>query len=151
MSARRSRRQPTELAGAIDGRSAHGRSARRISVAGKGLSSPHCGHPWVLITYDRMFCLASKEKVLCKPWYLHHYIGRPRARHCTFTKCFVALQLRRRLPTSDDSAQKVRMRDGDVGDHSNNFSLHVRCTPSSCGRPDGCSGHMRVPIFLVDS
>ena len=28
-----------ELARAIDGRSAHGRSARRISVAGKGLTS----------------------------------------------------------------------------------------------------------------
>ena len=45
----------------------------------------------------------------------------------------------------------LRMRDGDVGDHSNNVSLHVRCTPSSCGRPDGCSGRMRAPIFLVDS
>jgi hypothetical protein len=22
-----------------------------------------------------MFCLASKEKVVCTPWYLHHYIG----------------------------------------------------------------------------
>ena len=39
------------------------------------LSSPDCGHPWVLITYDRMFCLASKKKVLGRPWYLHHYIG----------------------------------------------------------------------------
>ena len=37
LSARRSRGQPTELARAMDDRSAHGRSARRISVAGKGL------------------------------------------------------------------------------------------------------------------
>ena len=49
--------------------------AWRSSLVPLKLSSPHCGHPWVLITYDRMFCLASKEKVLCKPWYLHHYIG----------------------------------------------------------------------------
>ena len=40
------------------------------------LSSPDCGHPWVLITYDKMCCCASKEKVVCTPWYLHHYIGR---------------------------------------------------------------------------
>jgi hypothetical protein len=40
------------------------------------------------------------------------------------------------------------VRDGDVGDHSNNFSLHVQCTYSSHGRPDGCSGRMRAPIFL---
>ena len=39
------------------------------------LSSPHCGHPWVLITYDKMCCPQKKEKVVCKPWYLHHYIG----------------------------------------------------------------------------
>ena len=37
LSARSSRGRPTELARAMDGRPTHGRSARRFSVAGKGL------------------------------------------------------------------------------------------------------------------
>jgi hypothetical protein len=50
LSARRSRGQPTELARAIDGRSAHGRSARRISVAGKGLRDPQVR--WLFTPFD---------------------------------------------------------------------------------------------------
>ena len=37
------------------------------------------------------------------------------------------------------------MRDGDVGDDSNNFSLHVRCTYTSHGRPDDRSGRGHAP------
>ena len=34
-----------------------------------------------------------------------------------------------------DVGPRSKVRDGDVGDDSNNFSLHVRCTCSSHGRP----------------
>ena len=39
------------------------------------------------------------------------------------------------------------MRDGDVGELSNNFSLHVRCMYTSHDRPDERSGRVYDPIF----
>ena len=56
LSARSSRGRPTELARAMDGRPAHGRSARRFSVAGKGLTfyaTPGAGRD----ALRRCFCL----------------------------------------------------------------------------------------------
>ena len=53
--------------------------------------------------------------------------------------------------TAADVDPRSKMRDGDVGDDSINFFLHVQCTCSSHGRQDSRLGRRQHPIFLPDS
>ena len=70
LSARSSRGRPTELARAMDGRPAHGRSARRFSVAGKGLTHSIFSDPGDIFTgspHPYFSCLLDLNQISDEP------------------------------------------------------------------------------------